>query len=372
MVRYPWAIRLRGNCRGLSKSTLSVLPISLRVLLGTYSCVVVTPPRIGLALGGGGIAGYAFHAGVLGSIQEMTGWDPRTAELIIGTSAGSGIASLLRGGVSVSEMVNRMLSISTHPGDMARLRRASGRGVRLTESLWFGPSSPKLLMREACRLHRLRPVNLMVGALPNGRVDNDVLGDQTSKLHDCWPQQTTWIPAVSLDTGDLAVFGRDEGHDVDIADAVAASCAIPAFYRPVKINGQRYVDGGTRSMVNVDLLAELELDLVVVLSPMSLSAMSPRSPFASVLRGYPSFQLSKELAVLDEAGISHLTLEPDRGTARAMGANPMDPTCVVPSLTVAAATATASLAEDRHTESLSLLTAAGLQLTSPADVPYPD
>ncbi len=215
-------------------------------------------------------------------------------------------------------------------------------------------------------------MNLMVGALPNGRVDNDVLGDQTSKLHDCWPAETTWIPAVSLDTGELTVFGRDEGHDVDVADAVAASCAIPAFFRPVKINGQRYVDGGTRSMVNVDLLADLDLDLVVVLSPMSLSAMSPRSPFASVLRGFPTFQLAKELAVLDEAGIPHLTLEPDRGTARAMGANPMDPTCVVPSLTAATASATASLAEERHSDALGMLTAAGLQLTSPADVAYPD
>lgn len=330
-------------------------------------------PRIGLALGGGGIAGYAFHAGVLGSIQEMTGWDPRTAEVVVGTSAGSGIAGLLRGGVAVPEMVSRMLSISSNPSDMARLRQASGRGVRFTGSLWFGPSSPKLLAREVCRLHRLRPANLMVGALPNGRVENDVLGDQSSKLHQAWPEAETWITAVSLETGDLTVFGRDEGHDdVDFADAVAASCAIPAFFRPVRINGRRYVDGGMRSMVNVDLLAELELDLVVVLAPMSIADMTPRSPFASVLRGYPKFQLAREIAALDAAGIPSLTVEPDRSTTRAMGANPMDPTCVVPSLTVAAATATAELAGDRYQAALAILRDAGAKLESPPDVPYPD
>jgi hypothetical protein len=50
----------------------------------------------------------------------------------------------------------------------------------------------------------------------------------------------------------------------------------------------------------------------------------------------------------------------------------MDPTCVVPSLTVAAAAATNALAHDRHIDSLSLLTEAGRQIPSPADVPYPD
>lgn len=338
-----------------------------------YSCRVSSAPRIGLALGGGGIAGYAFHAGVLGSIQEKTGWDPRTAEVIIGTSAGSNIAALLRGGVAVHEMVTRMLSISTHPGDMDRLRRAAGRGSRIDRGLWFGPSSPQLIAREAIRFHRVRPVNLVVGALPNGRVKNDVLSDHASQLHDSWPEQRTWIPAVSLQTGELNVFGRDEGHeDVDFALAVAASCAIPGFFRPVRINGERFVDGGVRSMVNVDLLAELDLDLVVVLSPMSISGLSPRSPFASVLRGFPKYQLAKELAVLDHAGIPHLTIEPDRSTTRAMGVNPMDPTCVVPSLTVAAATTTAELADSRYRQALDMLTIAGRELDPPPDVPYPD
>jgi len=49
-------------------------------------------PRIGLVLGAGGIVGHAFHAGVLGALAEVTGWDPRAAEVVVGTSAGSGWA----------------------------------------------------------------------------------------------------------------------------------------------------------------------------------------------------------------------------------------------------------------------------------------
>jgi len=303
----------------------------------------------------------------------MTGGDPRTAEIMLGTSAGSGSTGLLRGGVSVSELVSRMLSISTNPTDMERLRKASGRGIRFTGSLWFGPSSPKLVAKELCRLHRVRPANVLVGSLPNGRVGNEVLGDQASKLPVAWPDDATWITAVSLDTGDLAVFGRGDEHlGVDFADAVSASCAIPAFFEPVRIKGRRYVDGGMRSMVNVDLLSELDLDLVVVLAPLSIADLSPRSPFASVLRGYPKFQLSREIAALEEAGIPTLTIEPDRSTTRAMGINPMDPTCVVPSLTAAAAMATAELADPIHAAHLDVLRDAGQKLESPADVPYPD
>lgn len=371
MVR--WVIRPGADTRTLSNSNRNGCRGSSRRPSTTTFFRVSTAPRIGLALGGGGIAGYAFHAGVLGAIQEMTGWDPRTSEVMVGTSAGSGIVGLLRGGVAVPELVSRMLSISSNPSDMARLRQASGRGIRLNGNLWFGPSSPKLLARELKRLHRLRPANLMVGALPNGRIENDVLGDQAAKLHDSWPAGDTWITAVSLDTGDLVVFGRDEGHDdVDFADAVAASCAIPGFFRPVRINGRRYVDGGMRSMVNVDLLADQDLDLVVVLAPMSIESLSTRSPFASVLRGYSKLQLSREVAELEEAGIPCLTIEPDRSTTRAMGVNPMDPTSVVPSLTVSAATATAKLAGREYQAALALLRDAGLQLESPPDVPYPD
>jgi NTE family protein len=50
---------------------------------------------------------------------------------------------------------------------------------------------------------------------------------------------------------------------------VRASCAIPAFFAPVRIGGRRYVDGGIWSVSNLDLVAGLGLDLVVCVNPMS-------------------------------------------------------------------------------------------------------
>ena len=63
--------------------------------------------RIGLVLGAGGVVGQAYHAGTLAALCEVTSWDPRQAEVIIGTSAGSGAAALLRLGLSAADLQRR-------------------------------------------------------------------------------------------------------------------------------------------------------------------------------------------------------------------------------------------------------------------------
>ncbi len=331
-------------------------------------------PRIGLALGGGGIAGFSFHAGALGALQEATGWDPRTADVIIGTSAGSSITALLRGNVSVGEQVAWALSIPTDPVSMARLREVAGRGQPLLGTWWLGPSAPSMVVRELFRFHRIRPLNVVAGMLPAGRIATSVVGDQVRALHgDDWPAQTTWIPAIALDSGELTVFGRDP-IPASLSSAVQASCSIPAFYEPVLINGRRYVDGGVRSMLNADLLAdeELDLDLVVALSPLSIDGCYASAPFSTMIRGIPKLQLRREISALADAGIPTLSLEPDPSVSRAMGRNPMDPTRVVSTLTAAAASAANELEKKTHKPMLDILREAGRSLTPPADVPFPD
>src|SRR5438132_2030236 len=63
--------------------------------------------RIGLVLGAGGAVGHAFHVGVLAAVAEVTGWDARDAEVIVGTSAGSVVGALLRAGASAPDLAAR-------------------------------------------------------------------------------------------------------------------------------------------------------------------------------------------------------------------------------------------------------------------------
>jgi len=114
---------------------------------------------------------------------------------------------------------------------------------------------------------------------------------------------------------------------VSAGDAVAASCAIPGFYHPVKVAGQRYVDGGICSTSNLDLLRGAELDLVVCLNPMSsvapVAGGSPADRFARVMRAAAGRRLAHETRKLRGEGTDVLVLQPGRDDCALMGLNLM-------------------------------------------------
>src|SRR5437763_13782657 len=55
--------------------------------------------KVGLVLGAGGVLGGAWLTGGLAALAEETGWDPGSADYIVGTSAGSVIGSIVASGV---------------------------------------------------------------------------------------------------------------------------------------------------------------------------------------------------------------------------------------------------------------------------------
>ena len=67
--------------------------------------------------------------------------------------------------------------------------------------------------------------------------------------------------AVDTD-GEFRLLRREDG--VALRDAVAASCAVPAVYPPVPIDGRLYVDGGARTGANADVA--VDCDRVIVLT----------------------------------------------------------------------------------------------------------
>lgn len=57
------------------------------------------------------------------------------------------------------------------------------------------------------------------------------------------------ITAVRQDNGELILFNVDKTPDVEIAKACQASSAIPVVFKPVEIDGVKYVDGGYRDNI---------------------------------------------------------------------------------------------------------------------------
>jgi NTE family protein len=130
--------------------------------------------------------------------------------------------------------------------------------------------------------------------------------------------------AVRLRDGKRVVFGRPDAPDVPVGQAVAASCAVPSYLRPVSIDGGRYIDGGVRSLTNADLVREAGLDLVIVSSPMTQASACPIPAATTVARQSLRILLRLEIAALRRAGVPVVAIEPTSAVVRAMGPNLLD------------------------------------------------
>ena len=289
-------------------------------------------PRIGLVLGAGGAVGHAFHAGVLTGLAEEAGWDPRDAEVIVGTSAGSVVGALLRAGLTAPDLAARSVgSALSEDGQRLAARADAGRNhlapipARPPRRLVSGMSAPGAFVRAALQPWKVRPGALAAAALPEGRVPTEIIAAGLRPLFTGWPEQLMWINAVDLDRGRRVTFGHAGAPTIDVATAVAASCAIPGFFTPVTIGGVRYVDGGVHSPTNADLAAGLGLDLVLISSPMSVARTTLRFAPDQPTRRLARFRLVREVAGIRESGTPVLTFQPTDDDLEVMGLNAMDP-----------------------------------------------
>ena len=73
---------------------------------------------------------------------------------------------------------------------------------------------------------------------------------------------------MDLDSGNTAAFGCEGHADVPISEAVAASCAIPGLYRPVRIKGVDYIDGGVKKTAHISLSIRERCGLTICVNPL--------------------------------------------------------------------------------------------------------
>ena len=236
-------------------------------------------PRIGLVLGAGGSVGHAFHAGVLAGISDATGWDARDAEVIVGTSAGSVVGALLRATISPADLAgarHRHATVGGRPeivvprgrdsGELAADPDATAARAALRRCRHRARSCAGRCSRGLCASARSWPRPCpRVACRPSSSRRACVRCSTAGPSSRCGSTQSPSRPAGASRSGATRASRRD------VATAVAASCAIPAFFAPVSIDGVRYVDGGVHSPTNADLVAGLGLDLVVISSPMSIA-----------------------------------------------------------------------------------------------------
>lgn len=275
-------------------------------------------------LGAGGITGIAWLAGALRAVHEQTGWDPATADIITGTSAGAVAATVLAAGQDPCDLLAYAEDPLLLAGAIAAAtadRGPEGLALPLPGSLALAASG---LVGGSAR----RRLTALSGLLPRGvRSGDEIRGLTHEAAAAGWPSRAElWLHACDLRSGRLVTFGRHGAPAAPVADAVAASCAVPAYYRPVTIEGRRYVDGGLRSFTNADRLAGEGCDVVLVLSPFSSrhrGALLDTAVFG-VARAATASRTDRELRHLEEDGARVALVQPAAADIRAMGLNPMD------------------------------------------------
>lgn len=293
-------------------------------------------PRVALVLGAGGTVGHAFHAGVLAALADVIGWDARRADVMVGTSAGSLVASLLRAGLPPGDLARRAVGARLSADGatvVARARLGAPGGQPPPRRRPTGRSaSPTRLARALRAPWEVRPGSLAAAALPAGQDPTDAIGAPFSALYGAaWPSATLWIVAVQLDSGRRAVFGRDpDVAGTTVADAVRGSCAIPAFFQPAEIGGQRYVDGGIHSTTNADLVAAERPDLVLISAPMSAARGAARVGFDLPVRQFARLSLAREVVGLRARGIDVMAFQPTVSDLELMRGDALDPSKLGP------------------------------------------
>lgn len=154
------------------------------------------PYRLGIALSGGGARGFA-HAGVLKALDEV-GLKP---DVIAGVSAGAVAGTLYAAGIAPQDILTLFNGLKFK--DLCKLSIPEGEGLfQLTKFK--------------------RQIEKWTGV---------------KNLEDL--KTPMYIGATDFDRGVPAEF-----HEGPLGERVIASCSIPIVFRPVKINGVNYVDGG--------------------------------------------------------------------------------------------------------------------------------
>ncbi len=276
-------------------------------------------PKVALVLAGGAVSGGAFKVGGLKALNDFLVDRKMTdIDIYVGLSAGSLLATSLAGGISPDEMIEVLQGTSKRfdqlrPIDFYQpnLQEFASRPAKF----WFdlltympsvtldfarglpgfpeavGPSlrsflkNPSYTRFEAVAMRTLehvspkRDIPAFTNHFPSGFFDNRSLErwmrknlEQIGIPNDFRAFERKrkcklYVTACDLDTAERVIFGADENSEITISQAVQASSALPIFYKPARINGVDYVDGGVRHTANIDIAIEKGADLIICYNP---------------------------------------------------------------------------------------------------------
>ncbi|MCM1347842.1 MAG: patatin-like phospholipase family protein [Firmicutes bacterium] len=210
------------------------------------------PYKVGLALSGGGARGVA-HAGAIKAMLEV-GLKP---DIVAGVSAGAIVAAMYAAGITPEDMVE--IFATARFTDFAELS--------VPKDGFFRLDGFKRMLKKK---------------IPYANIED-------------LPMPVV-IAATDFDHGRKVAF-----ESGPLAERVCASCSIPVVFKPVRINGVRYVDGGVLdNMPAWAIRSRCKFLVGVNCSPVSHSS-GPKTNIVSIaLRSYELMMKNNSAADLQQ------------------------------------------------------------------------
>jgi len=179
--------------------------------------------KVVLVLSGGGAKALA-HAGAFRALEQAN----LIPTHIIATSMGAVVGAALAAGM---------------PFDQIR-RRAMG--IRRKD---VAPFDPLVLV-----------MGLFARSLFPAAALRRAIARLVPKTHFEYLKIPLTVTATDLDSGELLLLGGPERRDIELADALYASCALPLYFPPLEADGRRLGDGGLRAVLPLGPAREVVTD----------------------------------------------------------------------------------------------------------------
>ncbi|HET9386857.1 MAG TPA: patatin-like phospholipase family protein [Gemmatimonadales bacterium] len=188
--------------------------------------------KVVLVLSGGGAKALA-HAGAFHALEQAD----LVPSHIVATSMGAVVGAALAAGM---------------PFDQIR-RRAMG--IRRKD---VAPFDPRILL-----------LGLFASSLFPASALRRAIASLVPKTRFEYLRIPLTVTATDLDSGELLLLGGRErrgsdldrrGRDIELGDALYASCALPLYFPPLEAHGRRLGDGGLRAVLPLGPARELEPD----------------------------------------------------------------------------------------------------------------
>jgi len=223
------------------------------------------PVRTALVLGGGGIAGIAWEVGLLARLLEL-GVPLDDADLVVGTSAGSVVGTVLRQGL-------------VEQGYREQLAPAEGTPEGTLDAADLEARVAQVLSGAADDQEARARLGALARQVPLTGAEPELVTAMRARFgaDAAWPERDLAVCTVDATTGAFRVLTRDSGVPLHVA--VAASCSVPLVWPTVEVDGAPTMDGGVRSGTNADVADAAEKVLVLSCGPeLPASPLGPTLP----------------------------------------------------------------------------------------------